>query len=169
MSDGSDAPRAEFEQAVERIVAPLRAGPRRKAVMREELLAHLLGTYAQELDRSGNSPAAIDATIRRFGEGDALSRELEASVPALERMAAMFFGNERRRWILLVLVGLFVMLFGTTMVLPALAKLKHLANLSVGREPLMTIVAGVAVGVAIAVTGLHLLAWGIIRRLRQTT
>jgi hypothetical protein len=39
---------AALEGLVERVVGPLRAGARRKAVMREELLAHLTAVHAQE-------------------------------------------------------------------------------------------------------------------------
>jgi hypothetical protein len=170
MSAGdTDIPLAEFRRRVERVVARLRAGRWRKAVVREELLAHLLGAYAQESDRTGPGPAALAAAIERFGDCDALARELQRTVPSPERIAALIFNKEHRMWRLLILGGIFVTLFGVTMVLPALAKLKHVAvNTGVG-HPLMMLALGLSIGVAVAVIGLSLVTWGIVRGSRKPT
>lgn len=70
---------------VERVVRPIRAHERRKDRMREELLAHLTGMYDEELRRTGDEQRAAAEAIRRFGDAAALSGELQASIPALER------------------------------------------------------------------------------------
>ncbi len=70
---------------VERVVRPVRASSRRKDRMREELLAHLLRLYDEELSRSGNPETATAAAISRFGDAAQLTRELQDSVPAYER------------------------------------------------------------------------------------
>ena len=71
---------------VERIVHSIRASAHRKDKMREELLAHLTGTLQEELAKGDNEEAALERTLRRFGDPDALRRELQASVPAVERI-----------------------------------------------------------------------------------
>jgi hypothetical protein len=163
-----DTARADFDRRVARVVGGLRAGRRRKAVMREELLAHLLGAYAQEADRAGPGPPAIGAAVERFGDCDRLARELQAGVPLLERIAALIVNKEHRMWRLLILGGFLVTLFGISMVLPALAKLKHVAaNTGVG-HPLMMLALGLSIGVAVAVVGLSLVTWGIVHRSRKT-
>lgn len=71
---------------VERVVRPIRASGRRKDRMREELLAHLTATYHEELARDSDEAAALARALRRFGNPDHLRRELQASVPFLERI-----------------------------------------------------------------------------------
>ena len=168
MNDGEDNPADLLRRHVERIVAPLRAGGRRKAAIREELLAHLDGVY--ELESAGAPhAAALDATLRRFGDRDALTRQLQASIPALERILFILFilfSKERRMWRWLVVGGFVASLFGTSLVLPALAKLHHEADLH--HEPYMTLAFLLMIGMVIAVAGVHLLGWGIARRLRRT-
>jgi hypothetical protein len=72
---------------VERVVRPIRARYERKDRMREELLAHLTRLYEDELSRTGDPQSATAGAICRFGDPRALSRELQASVPWLERWA----------------------------------------------------------------------------------
>jgi hypothetical protein len=71
--------------AVERAVRPVRAFACRKLRMREELLAHLTAVLDEERSRRGDERAALAAALQRFGDPAGLTRELEASVPALER------------------------------------------------------------------------------------
>jgi hypothetical protein len=71
---------------VERAVRPLRAESRRKLKMRRELLAHLTCIYEEELARRSDPAAARVEALRRFGDPAALTRELQDSVPFLERM-----------------------------------------------------------------------------------
>lgn len=70
---------------VERVVRPLRASYWRKDRMREELLEHLTRLYDDELAATGDSATAAAQAIARFGDASALSRELQDSVPRLER------------------------------------------------------------------------------------
>ena len=71
---------------VERAVRPVRAEPARKLKMRRELLAHLICIYEEELARRSDPAAARAEALRRFGDPAALTRELQDSVPALERI-----------------------------------------------------------------------------------
>jgi hypothetical protein len=76
----------EFMVHVERAVRPVRAEPARKLKMRRELLAHLTSIYEEEVTRRSNPTAARAEALRRFGDPAALTRELQDSVPALERI-----------------------------------------------------------------------------------
>jgi hypothetical protein len=71
---------------VERAVRPVRAEPARKLKMRRELLTHLTSIYEEELARRSDPAAAPAEALRRFGDPAALTRELQDSVPALERI-----------------------------------------------------------------------------------
>jgi len=75
----------QLKICVERAVRPLRANNRRKDRMREELLAHLQELYHEELARLIDPSAALDQAMRRFGDPAELRRELQDSVPLLER------------------------------------------------------------------------------------
>ncbi len=76
----------ELKVAVERVVRPIRASARRKDRMREELLAHLTGILEQELAQTKDRESVLAQALRRFGDCEELRRELQDSVPALERV-----------------------------------------------------------------------------------
>jgi ATP-dependent Clp protease ATP-binding subunit ClpC len=80
---------------VEQCVRPVRASIVRKRKMREELLAHLTGIYEHELGRHGDPAAALSGARHRFGDPAELARELDAAVPAYERISALL-----ERWAL---------------------------------------------------------------------
>jgi hypothetical protein len=80
----------EFMIHVERIVRPIR-GDSSKLRMRRELLAHLQASFEQERSRGSDEVAAIAEAKRRLGVPAVLTQELQASVPALERLAATPF------------------------------------------------------------------------------
>jgi hypothetical protein len=71
---------------VERAVRPVRAEPARKLKMRHELLTHLTSIYEEELARRSDPAAARAEALRRFGDPAALTRELQDSVPVLQRI-----------------------------------------------------------------------------------
>jgi hypothetical protein len=76
----------EFMVHVERAVRPVRAESAQKFKMRRELLAHLTCIYEEELARRSDPAAARVEALRRFGDPAALTRELQGSVPVLERI-----------------------------------------------------------------------------------
>jgi hypothetical protein len=76
----------ELMVAVERVVRPMRADPRRKMKMRQELLAHLTSAYEEAKARLGNESLALEEAVRRFGNPTDLTRDLQASVPFYERV-----------------------------------------------------------------------------------
>jgi hypothetical protein len=67
---------------VERAVRPVRAGLRNKQKMREEMLAHVIGVYEEELQETGNESAALARTAERFGDPSELTDQLQGTVPA---------------------------------------------------------------------------------------
>ena len=70
---------------VERAVRAVHASPARKQRMRQELLAHLTGLVEEEKARGGDERQALARALQRFGDPAGLSRDLQASVPRLER------------------------------------------------------------------------------------
>ncbi len=75
-----------LKMCVEKAVRPVRAMERRKDAMREELHAHINAVYEEEFARVSDSDAAVEAAVRRFGDPAELTRELQHSVPPLERL-----------------------------------------------------------------------------------
>jgi len=84
---------------VERIVRPIRASNTRKDQMREELLVHLTRLFDEERMRNDDVESAATAAITRFGEATALTADLQAGVPWLERwaFAKLPYGGPLRR------------------------------------------------------------------------
>jgi ATP-dependent Clp protease ATP-binding subunit ClpC len=77
---------SELVMHVGRVVGPVRAAPGRKRRMRRELHAHLAAALAEERARLGDDALALHQTLRRFGDPADLTRELQATVPRLERV-----------------------------------------------------------------------------------
>jgi hypothetical protein len=78
----------EFMVLVERAVRPVQAGPTKLTRMREELLAHLMAIHEEELVRLGNDATARVEAIRRFGDPEVLTAELQQSVKWNDRLDA---------------------------------------------------------------------------------
>ena len=70
---------------VERAVRAVRASPARKQRMRQELLAHLTGLVEEEKAQGGDERQALVRALQRFGDPAGLLRDLQDSVPRLER------------------------------------------------------------------------------------
>jgi hypothetical protein len=70
---------------VERIVRPVRAMQWRKLRMRRELLLHLQAAFEEERGKGGDEAAALDRAAKRLGDPAELTRELQRSVPLIER------------------------------------------------------------------------------------
>jgi hypothetical protein len=83
----------ELTQHVERVVQPVRASRSRKRRMRQELLTHLTAAYEEERARLGDDRLALGQALGRLGEPAELTRELQASVPRLERVLYARFGS----------------------------------------------------------------------------
>jgi hypothetical protein len=79
----------QLKVIVERAVRPVLASPARKRQMREELLAHLVGTFEEELERLGDEESALRETTRRFGDPRELSSQIQLGVPRWDRLRAV--------------------------------------------------------------------------------
>jgi len=85
----------QFKVHVERIVRPVQAALARKNKMREELLAHLVHKAEALVDEGLDEPAASAQAVEQLGDPDVIRKELQASVPALERLACARIPNWR--------------------------------------------------------------------------
>lgn len=85
----------QFKVHVERIVRPIRAAFKRKNKMREELLAHLVQKFEVLVEEGLDEADASARAIQQLGDPDALRADLQASVPALERLAYVHVPNWR--------------------------------------------------------------------------
>jgi hypothetical protein len=83
---------------VERAVRPVRAAPARKMRMREELLAHLTGIYDEDRARLGDDALALRRAAERFGDPAALTADLQATVPRVERVLGTPVAGQRWEW-----------------------------------------------------------------------
>jgi hypothetical protein len=152
----------ELEAELNRAMAPVVASPRRRRCMREELTGHLLSNYHSELARSPDSREAAEAVKRRFGDSVSIGRDLADSVPFLERITfGLLHQKERNMW-RWPLIGILIFLFGITMILPALGKMKQHAQ-ELGQRPdlMHNIAAGLMIGGIITWVGMALLGYGI--------
>ncbi len=76
----------ELKNHVERAVRPLRIGLSRKRQIREELLAHLVSSYDEELARLGDEQKAVEQSRRRFGDAEEIKAELQHNVSVNDRL-----------------------------------------------------------------------------------
>ncbi len=90
----------ELMIAVERVVRPIQANPRRKMKMRQELLTHLTSAYEEGRARLGNEGAALEEAVRRFGDPKDLTRDLQGSVPFYERV--LFTPMPGTKWVAVI-------------------------------------------------------------------
>jgi hypothetical protein len=81
----NESTRRDLKSVVERAVRPVRATIARKRKMREELLAHLLAIFEEEVQRVADEQAALDQAKRRFGDTGELTRQLQQAVPRCDR------------------------------------------------------------------------------------
>jgi len=77
----SDATQKELKIVVERAVRPVRATIARKRKIREELLAHLVSIFEEEMQRAGDEQAALDQAKQRFGNVRELSEQIQGAIP----------------------------------------------------------------------------------------
>jgi len=76
---------------VDQMVTGIPARATRVELMREELLAHLVSIYEDELSRCLDEENALKAALCRFGASESLGEELASCVPVLERTLCLFW------------------------------------------------------------------------------
>ena len=139
---------------VERAVSGIPAGRGWRRRVGEELLAHLLAVYGEELAGPGGIEQAADRAKERLGRIDDLKEELGDSVPRLDRLLFRFQERELTMWRWLLPCGCVTILVGLGFVFPAVAKLRS-QGLLLGPEVLLLLL-----GLALTVAGLGSLGWG---------
>lgn len=152
-----------FDPHVRDALRGLFAAPRRVRQVHDELLAHLLASYDEERAAGHDPASAARAALRRLGDPATLRRQLQSSVPLVERLFFQALSKEApmSRWIWLLAV--FAFFFGTGIVLPALAKHKHQG------VPWPDVAIPLAVGLLITLAGVGTLAYGLVHYLRRRT
>jgi hypothetical protein len=74
----------------------------RKRKMREELLAHLVSIYEEEMQKVDNQQAALEEAKRRFGDPGELTTQLQQAVPRWDRWRSvlenMGYRPDERAW-----------------------------------------------------------------------
>ncbi len=98
--------------------------------MQEELLAHILDIYNEELQRLQDERAAADRAKQRFGRVDHLQRELTTAVPWMERLILLVCGKGSIMWRWRWIVGLLAVFIGMGFVLPAVQQFRHAAPIT---------------------------------------
>jgi len=152
-------PHTQLEKHARDLLARIIASPRRRRAMQEELAAHLISSYEEELAQRHDARAAANATLHRFGHAADLRHQFQSSVPAVEYM--IFFlctkENAMSRWIFL-LIGIVVSFFGTGLILPALAKQRDHGG------PWSEVALFLAMGLVITLAGIGTIVYAIARR-----
>ena len=151
----------DFDAHVRSAIDPIPANPWRKRAMREELLAHLMGAYEQELAGSDSPHSAAAAAKNRFGNLQVLRQELRQSVPLIERLIFQFFTPREPLMFRWILIGFAFFLFGMSMILPALAQIRD------HKEFTEDAVIRLAIGLAIVLAGIAFSTYRAIKLSRQ--
>jgi len=81
---------------VERAVRPVYASFERKLRMREELGSLIAAIHAEETEKTKDPDEAIQTTLQRFGDPDALRTELQGTVGRVEMLLNRIFANWER-------------------------------------------------------------------------
>ncbi len=77
----NEATLMQLKVLVERAVRPVSAALRNKQKMREEMLAHVIAVFEEEMQAADEEAAALARTAERFGDPAELTAQLQATVP----------------------------------------------------------------------------------------
>lgn len=157
----NDAVLNELTAHVAQAIGALPAFRARRQRMQEELLAHLLDAYDEELDRLRDERSAAEQAKQRFGRADYLRSELSTAVPWVERLIFHLCGKGSVMWRWIWIVGVLAMFVGMGFVLPAVAQLRSPAPIM----PNDRFGIGVLLpfGVVVTLAGLSLFAYSLLR------
>jgi hypothetical protein len=157
----SEAVLNDLTAYVTQSIRSLPASRTRKKQMQEELLAHILDIYDEELHRLQDEQAAAERAKQRFGRTDDLRKELTATVPWVERLILLMCGKGSIMWRWLWIVGLLAVFIGMGFVLPAVQQLRHPAPITPNDR------FGISVlfpfGIVVTLLGLVLFGYSLVR------
>jgi hypothetical protein len=152
---------------VAQAIDPLPAGRSRKQQMQEELLAHLLAIFDEELASHKDEETAVGQAKKRFGLPDDLCGELQAAVPLPERLVFLLCGKGKTMWRWLWAVGCVAVMVGMGFVLPAIAHLSNADHIVKSEAyPLAMCVALLVLGLTLTLSGLGAVAYTVVKALR---
>ena len=120
----NDAVLNDLTSHVTQAIGALPAFRARRQRIQEELLAHLLDIYDEELERLQDEQVAAERAKQRFGRADDLRSELATAVPWVERLILLICGKGSIMWRWLWIVGVLAVFVGMGFVLPAVAQLR---------------------------------------------
>jgi hypothetical protein len=148
---------------VRQAVGPLFGSRLRKRQMQEELLAHLLSLYDEELALLQDKQKAAARAKQRFGRVDDLCNDLQAAVPLVERL--FFFisrkGNLMKRW--LWIIGCVAVYVGVGLILPAIQLWRSGGSLA---DRGFLVLALPVLGLVLTLGGLGTIAYSVVRAFR---
>ena len=149
---------AHLEALVEQVLRPVWATRARKRLLREELLAHVLDVFADELADSGDERLALEKTLKRFGSIAEVGTEFQATF-SLSNYLLSLFSRETlmSRW--LWFAGVVAIFVGPGLIMPAVAKFNQAGILQV--VPLL-------IGVLILLSGLGTVGYGLKQRISHS-
>ena len=149
---------------VTQAIRSLPASRARRQRMQEELVAHILDIYDEELARLQDEQAAAERAKQRFGRADDLRSELATAVPWVERLILLICGKGSIMWRWLWIVGVLAVFVGMGFVLPAVAQLRSPAPIMPDNR------FGIGVllpfGVVVTLLGLGLFGYSLLRGFR---
>ena len=136
--------------------------------MQQELLAHLLSLYDEELAFLQDEQKAAVRAKQRFGRVDDLCNDLQAAVPLPERLVFLISrkGNLMKRW--LWIIGCVAVYVGMGFILPAIQLWRSAgpnAHLSV-TEAFWTSFGLPLLGLVLTLGGLGTIAYSVVRAFR---
>jgi hypothetical protein len=138
-----------------------------KQQMQEELLAHLLALYEEELASVKEEGAAANRAKQRFGRAADLSGELQAAVPMFERLIFVVCGKGKIMWRWIWILGCVAVLVGLGFVFPAIAHLRngdHITRSEVYSFEMCLALLGL--GLALSLGGIGTVAYSLVRAFR---
>jgi hypothetical protein len=149
-------------------VGPLFGSRSRKQQMQEELLAHLLSLYDEELASLQDEQKAAVRAKQRFGRVDDLCNALQAAVPLPERLGFLISrkGILMKRW--LWIIGCVAVYVGMGLILPAIQLWRSggpNGHLSV-TEAFWMYPSLPLLGLVLTLGGLGAIAYGVVRAFR---
>ena len=157
----------ELTRHILQALAPLPASRSHKQRMQEELLAHLLALYEEELASAKEEQAAANRAKERFGRADDLCGELQTAVPMLERLVFLLSRKSEIMWRWLWIVGCVAVLVGLGFVFPAIAEFKNADPIARNDAHSIGIsIALLGLGLVLSLGGLVTVAYSVIRAIR---
>jgi hypothetical protein len=150
---------AQLEALVEQVLRPVWTTRIRKRMLREELLAHVMDVFADELADSGDERLALEKTLKRFGSIAEVGTEFQATFSLTKYLLSLFSKETfMSRW--LWIVAVVAMFVGPGFIMPAVAKFNQ-----IGVMPIFPLL----VGIVITLAGLGTVGYGLKKRLAHVS